>query len=100
MKHTPLTGAAFLCALLAGCVETTSTGAGGSSDVPLSDVDACEAAVARAAGTSQVRTLSTEFSQANNSVIVGVGPSAAPWRCLVSGGRVAEVTSMTNEGSL
>jgi hypothetical protein len=40
------------------------------------------------------------FSEANNSVIVGVGPDAAPWQCLISGGVVAGVMSMTNEGSL
>jgi hypothetical protein len=100
MKYTALASLALVSAMLAGCVETTTVGAGGSSDVPLSDVDACESAVAQAAGTSQVRTLATEFSQANNMVTVGVGPNAAPWSCLVSGGRVAAVTSMSNEGSL
>jgi len=86
-------------AVLAGCVDDTAM-VGGTSDVPLSDVDACESAVARQTGNSQVRTLSTEFSEANNVVMVGVGPNAAPWRCLISRGVVQEVMSMTNEGSL
>lgn len=85
-------------ALLSGCVEDTYVETG--SDVPLSDVDACEAAVMQETGNPQVRTLRTQFSEANNSVIVGVGPNAAPWQCLISDGVVAGVMSMTDEGSL
>lgn len=85
-------------ALLSGCVDDTSMMAG--SDIPLSDVDACEAAVMSQTANTQVRTLSTQSSEANNTVIVGVGPNAAPWQCLVKGGVVAGVMSMTNEGSL
>lgn len=64
------------------------------------DVDACEAAVMRETGSAQVRILRTEFPEANNAFIVGVGPNAAPWQCLISGGIVAGVMSMTDEGSL
>jgi hypothetical protein len=39
-------------------------------------------------------------SEANNTVTVGVGPQKAPWRCLVKGGKVADVMSQTNEGGL
>jgi len=40
------------------------------------------------------------FSEANSQVTVGVGPTRAPWRCLVSNsGVVANVMSLTNEGS-
>jgi hypothetical protein len=99
MKTMFVPAVMFGMATLAGSVEEPVM-VGGSSDVPLSDVDACEAAVARETGTSQVRTLSTEFSEANNAVIVGVGPNAAPWRCLISRGVVQEVMSMTSEGSL
>lgn len=98
MKIRHLMTASVAAALLAGCVEDTSMT--GGSDVPLSDVDVCEAAVMRETGNSQVRTLRTEFSEANNAVIVGVGPDAAPWQCLISGGVVAGVMSMTDEGSL
>lgn len=93
-----LLGSCLAVALLAGCIEETSIA--GGSDVPLSDVDACEAAVMRETGNPQVRTLSTMFSEANNAVIVGVGPDAAPWQCLISGGVVAGVMSMTDEGAL
>ncbi len=44
--------------------------------------------------------LETKASEANNTVIVGVGPDKAPWRCLVKRGVVAEVMSQTNEGGL
>jgi hypothetical protein len=98
MKTRYLITSCLAAALLAGCVEESSMAAG--SDVPLSDVDACEAAVMRETGNAQVRTLRTEFSEANNAVIVGVGPNAAPWQCLISGGVVAGVMSMTDEGSL
>ncbi len=39
-------------------------------------------------------------SPANNTVIVGVGPQKAKWRCLVKNGRVADVMSLTDEGGL
>lgn len=102
MKWTHYLALAFAAAALSGCVETTSTTTAPMADanVPLSDVDACEAAVKRETGNSQVRTLSTESSEANNAVVVGVGPGAAPWRCLVKNGTVADVMSMTDEGKL
>ncbi|MEW9805727.1 SH3 domain-containing protein [Mesorhizobium sp. ZMM04-5] len=63
------------------------------------DKKACLAAV-RAQTNNSVTVLSSEFSEANSMVMVGVGPNRAPWRCLVSRGRVAEVMSMTDEGAL
>lgn len=99
MKASLTIAMTMTAALLAGCVEETGTSSS-SSDVPISDVDVCEAAVARETGNSQVRTLRTEFSEANNAVIVGVGPSEAPWQCLVKNGGVGGVMSLTNEGTL
>lgn len=64
------------------------------------DEQACELAVSRETNNPDVMTLSSDFSQANTEVVVGVGANRAKWRCLVSGGRVAEVMSMTNEGAL
>lgn len=93
-----LFGAGIVAALLAGCVEEGAVAVG--SDVPLADVDACEAAVMRETGNPQVRTLQTMFSEANTQVIVGVGPEAARWQCLISDGVVAGVMSMTDEGAL
>jgi hypothetical protein len=63
------------------------------------DETACLSAVAQQTGNSVIVT-SSEFSQANTVVMVGVGPQRAPWRCLVSNGVVAEVTSMADEGAL
>jgi hypothetical protein len=87
-------------AALAGCVEETGTAttlpAGMATNA---DESACLSAVAAQANNS-VTVMSSEFSQANSVVMIGVGPTRAPWRCLVSGGVVAEVTSMANEGSL
>jgi hypothetical protein len=82
---------------LSGCVEesTTTTTRTGSA----SDEAACVSAVAAQTGNSVV-VQSSDFSQANTEVRLAVGPQAAPWRCLVSGGVVAEVTSLTNEGTL
>lgn len=87
-----------LAAAAAGCVETTTettTLRTGSA----ADESACLAAVGRQTGNA-VAVLSSSFSEANTEVIVGVGPDRAPWRCLVNRGVVAEVMSLTNEGTL
>lgn len=96
---------------LAACSETSSGTAPQPAVTPLpaaapmrtgsqADEGACERAVTQATNNPDAVTLSSEFSQANTLVIVGVGPQRAQWRCLVSGGRVAEVMSMTDEGAL
>ncbi len=102
---------AMMAMTIAACSETADQGAslqpsGGSmaSDVPMrtgspEDENACLSAVASQTGNTVV-VLSSEFSEANTLVMVGVGPQQAPWRCLVSKGRVAEVMSMTDEGAL
>jgi hypothetical protein len=64
------------------------------------DERACEQAVARQANNTDIATLSSDLSQVTTQVIVGVGPQRAKWRCLVSGGKVGEVTSLTDEGAL
>ncbi|PHP66134.1 hypothetical protein CSC94_16185 [Zhengella mangrovi] len=64
------------------------------------DEGACERAVTQQTNNPDVVTLSSQFSQANTEVIVGVGAQRARWRCLVSRGRVAEVMSLTDEGAL
>ncbi len=94
-----------LCAIgLSACSETANEGAsmqpsGAMRTGSAQDEQACLSAVAAQANNS-VTVLSSEFSEANTLVMVGVGPQQAPWRCLVSKGRVAEVMSMTNEGTL
>lgn len=90
---------------LAACAET-----GGSTPAPTAsaqissgsaaDEGACLSAVAQQTGNAQATVISSQFSQANTDIIIGVGPQQARWRCLVSGGVVAEVTSLTDEGAL
>lgn len=99
---------ALLCAgLLAGCVDEMGPHSGAVTPAPAAqmrsgspaDEKACLTAVARKTQNS-VHIISSDFSQANTMVMVGVGPQSAPWKCLVSRGRVAEVMSMTHEGTL
>jgi hypothetical protein len=61
---------------------------------------ACIRAVKEQTHNSAVSYISSETSEASDSVIVGVGPQRAQWRCLVSGGKVTDVQSMTDEGKL
>lgn len=92
--------AGALACSLAGCVETTTSP---SNDAPLrtgsaTDENACLSAVA-AQTSNTVSILSSDFSEANTIVMVGVGPERAPWKCLVSNGRVAEVSFAGSEGA-
>ncbi|AXI43155.1 hypothetical protein [Sulfitobacter sp. SK011] len=83
--------------LLSACVE--DTGSATSSPTPADQ--ACLNAVAQSTGNSQVRLLSSEFSEAGTLVKVGVGPDAAPWECIAySDGTTAGITSLTDEGFL
>ena len=69
--------------------------------MPSRDEQACLQAVSIQTNNEDVMLLTgTETSEANNTVYIGVGPNRARWRCLVKNGRVAEVTSLTNEGRL
>lgn len=91
-------------AMLSACSETTGTAPvpGGSSAMrtgSATDEQACLDAVAAQANNS-VTVVSSEFSEANTLVMVGVGPERAPWRCLVSNGVVAEAMFAGNEGTL
>lgn len=84
---------------LAGCSSTSEPTM--SMQAPQGPAEmACLRAVAAETGNASVTILSSEFSQAATEVRVGVGPTQAPWRCLYSGGAVAEVSSLTNEGFL
>ena len=95
----PLLGVTLIASALHGC---SSTGMGSTTLMrtgSAQDERACLTAVARQTNNT-VSIISSEFSQANTLVMVGVGPSRAPWRCLVSGGRVAEVSFEGSEGYL
>lgn len=71
-----------------------------SSRMPSKNEQVCLQAVTKQTQNGDVVLLSSESSEANDSVIVGVGPNRARWRCLVKDGVVAEVMSLTNEGNL
>lgn len=81
--------------------EVGATGAAASGDENPGAINerACLNAVAAETGNT-VTVLSTEFSEANTLVMVGVGPQLAPWRCLVSNGIVAEIMFDGDEGRL
>ena len=87
---------------LAACSQTSSENTAstpvrtGSSQ----DEGVCLEAVTKQTQNTEVTILSSEFSEAATLVMVGVGADRAPWRCLVSGGTVTEVMSMTDEGRL
>lgn len=101
---------ALALGLLAGC-----TSDGTSQPPPMSSIaprlmdesvppaarSACLAAVSNATNNGDVQIIEMIFSEANSQVTVGVGSTRAPWSCIVSkSGVVANVMSMTNEGSL
>ncbi len=72
-----------------------------SSDVSDAAIDACLKAVSAETSEPNVSAMSTEFSEANSIVMVGVGVQRAPWKCLVSNdGDVAEVSFTGDEGKL
>ncbi|WP_436637977.1 hypothetical protein [Microbaculum sp. FT89] len=60
--------------------------------------DLCVKAVQQQTNASGVGVINSEFSQAATQVMVGFPAAQAPWRCLVSGGRVTEVIYTGSEG--
>lgn len=86
------------------CQVTSSSAApnadGSVGGVPKSDIKACNKAVKRKTNTKQVTMLEASSSEANNTVIVGVGPDKAKWRCLVKNGKVSDIMSLTDEGAM
>lgn len=94
----PVTVIGIALLTLGGCVQDVP-GPTAQRTGSKTDENACLAAVAKVTQNS-VGIISSDFSEANTTVMVGVGSQKAPWRCLVSGGRVADVMSMTDEGAL
>ncbi|WP_436637828.1 hypothetical protein [Microbaculum sp. FT89] len=79
----------------------TTSGDTTASEVSDAAIDACLAAVRQETGEADVAVLSTEFSEANSLVMIGVGAQRAPWKCLVSNdGQVAGVSFAGDEGKL
>ncbi|MGE6783608.1 hypothetical protein ACQKGL_13905 [Ensifer adhaerens] len=110
MRHLALAISSIALLGLSACSETSSSStppptASQATAAALrtgsqTDERTCELAVTKQTNNPDVVTLSSDMSQANTEVIIGVGPQRARWRCLVSGGKVAEVMSLTNEGTL
>ena len=87
------------------CQVTSSSAApnadGSVGGVPKSDIKACRKAVKKKTNNKDVTALDATSSEANNKVILGVGPDKAKWQCLVKNGKVSgEVMSLTDEGAL
>lgn len=100
-----LTAGAAALAMLAGCVETggaTQLPAGPAGNAPEEAArSACLRDVISATGNPQAIVLSSSFSEAGTEVIVGVGPTQAPWRCIAyRDGTTTGIMSLTNEGTL
>jgi hypothetical protein len=93
---------------MAGSEASTADDGGGamagsqsSSGVSDAAVQACRSAVSNETNEGDVAVLSTEFSEANSLVMIGVGAQRAPWRCLVANdGTVQEVSFTGSEGAL
>lgn len=79
---------------------TPATAEKPSSRMPTKNEQVCLQAVSQQTRNGDVVLLGSETSEANDSVIVGVGPNRARWRCLVKNGAVSDVMSLTNEGNL
>ena len=89
----------FSALALAAC-NADDTG-GTVSRAPSLQEQACLAAVSNTTNNGEVTVLENIYSEANSQVTIGVGLDRAPWRCLVSNdGVVADVMSLTNEGTL
>ncbi len=67
---------------------------------PSQNVQACLRAVTQQTNNGEVVLLDSQTSEANDTIIVGVGQQRAKWKCLARNGKVADVSSMTNEGGL
>jgi hypothetical protein len=81
---------------MASAGGASTGGAAAQGGMPSKDEQACLAAVSNTTSNGDVDVLRTETSEANNTVIVGVGPQRARWKCLVKNGKVAGVQSLTN----
>lgn len=95
MLYTAKGGANGVCQVSASPGSAASSGAA-PAGMPSEDEQACLAATSRETNNGDVTLLSSETSEANNTVYVGVGPQRAKWKCLVKNGKVAEVSSMGN----
>ena len=97
-RHLTLTAALLAVAALAGCVEESATPV---TAAPSLAEQACLRDVSRTTNNGYVAIMSSTFSQAGTTVVVGVGPDRARWECIgYEDGTTACIMSLTNEGSL
>ncbi len=83
---------------IAGCETTGGTA---SSGTPSLAEQGCLRGVTQTTNNPDVVLLSSEYSEAGTKVIVGVGENRAQWSCIgYSDGSTADITSLTNEGTL
>jgi hypothetical protein len=97
-RHLIFAAALVTAAALAGCVEESTTPV---TAAPSLAEKACLRYVSRITNNGDVAIMSSTFSQAGTTVIVGVGPDRARWECIgYEDGTTAGIMSLTNEGSL
>jgi hypothetical protein len=94
--------AALSATVLCGCTtnrvsvpEGTAVRTGNSADE-----NACLDAVKKETQNNTASVITSELSEAATLVMVVVGSERAPWRCLVSGGVVSEVSFAGSEGKV
>ena len=100
VTYTAKGGANGICQVTSSAASGDAGGGANLTLAPAKDQEACLAAVSNKTNNGEVTVLDTNSSEANNTVIVGVGEQKAKWRCLVKNGRVADVMSLTDEGAL
>jgi hypothetical protein len=97
-KRLTFNAALVAVATLAGCVEETGSAISGA---PTLAEQGCLRDVSRTTNNGDVAIMSSTFSQAGTTVIVGVGPERARWECIgYEDGTTAGIMSLTDEGSL
>jgi hypothetical protein len=96
-RHLTFAAALVAAAAVAGCVEETSS----VSTAPSLAEQGCLRDVSRTTNNGDVAIMSSTFSEAGTTVIVGVGPERARWECIgYADGTTAGIMSLTDEGSL
>ena len=96
VTYTSKGGANGICQVTSSAASDGSDDDGNTSLAPSRDQQACLAAVSNETNNGDVTVLDTNSSEANNTVIIGVGKHRAKWQCLVKNGRVADVMSLSN----
>lgn len=97
-RHLTFAAALAAVAALAGCVEESSSP---TASAPSLAEQGCLRDVSRTTNNGDVEIMSSTFSQAGTTVVVGVGPDRARWECIgYEDGTTAGIMSLTDEGSL